>query len=55
MKVGIIGSGGREHAICQSIKKSSKIDKIFCTFFDVFKALHIACSLPPLPIIPTFI
>ena len=30
MKVGIIGSGGREHAICQSLKKSSKIDKIFC-------------------------
>jgi len=30
MKVGIIGSGGREHAICRSIKKSSKIDKIYC-------------------------
>ena len=30
MKVGIIGSGGREHAICHSIKKSNKIDKIFC-------------------------
>ena len=30
MKVGIIGSGGREHAICQSIKKSSKIEKIYC-------------------------
>ena len=30
MKVGIIGSGGREHAICQSIKNSNKIDKIFC-------------------------
>ncbi len=30
MKVGIIGSGGREHAICQNIKNSSKIDKIFC-------------------------
>ena len=30
MKVGIIGSGGREHAICQSLKKSSKISKIFC-------------------------
>ena len=30
MKVGIIGSGGREHAICQSIKKSPKIDKIYC-------------------------
>ena len=30
MKVGIIGSGGREHAICQSIKKASKIEKIYC-------------------------
>ena len=30
MKVGIIGSGGREHAICKSIKKSNKISKIFC-------------------------
>ncbi len=30
MKVGIIGSGGREHAICQTVKKSNKIDKIFC-------------------------
>ena len=30
MKVGIIGSGGREHAICQIIKNSNKITKIFC-------------------------
>ena len=30
MKVGIIGSGGREHAICQSLKNSNKTDKIFC-------------------------
>ena len=30
MKVGIIGSGGREHAICQSFKNSNKIEKIFC-------------------------
>ena len=30
MKVGIIGSGGREHAICQSIKNSKKVRKIFC-------------------------
>ena len=30
MKVGIIGSGGREHAICNSLKKSNKISKIFC-------------------------
>jgi phosphoribosylamine--glycine ligase len=30
MKVGIIGSGGREHAICKSLINSSKIKKIFC-------------------------
>ena len=30
MKVGIIGSGGREHAICQTLKKSTKIKEIFC-------------------------
>ena len=30
MKVGIIGSGGREHAICQSLKISNKFNEIFC-------------------------
>ncbi len=30
MKVGIIGSGGREHAICSSLNSSKKISKIFC-------------------------
>ena len=30
MKVGIIGSGGREHAICQSLKISNKFTEIFC-------------------------
>tara|TARA_B100000963_G_C22580837_1_gene650760 strand:- start:380 stop:1642 length:1263 start_codon:yes stop_codon:yes gene_type:complete len=30
MIVGIIGSGGREHAICTKIKESSKISKIYC-------------------------
>ena len=30
MIIGIIGSGGREHAICKKIKESSKTDKIFC-------------------------
>jgi len=30
MIIGIIGSGGREHAICASIKKSKKIEKIYC-------------------------
>jgi phosphoribosylamine--glycine ligase len=30
MKVGVIGSGGRENAICHNLKKSTRIDKIFC-------------------------
>ena len=30
MKIGIIGSGGREHAICQILKNSNKVTKIFC-------------------------
>ena len=30
MNVGIIGSGGREHAICKEIKRSSKVNKIYC-------------------------
>jgi len=30
MKVVIIGSGGREHAICISLKNSDKISKIYC-------------------------
>ena len=30
MKVVIIGSGGREHALCHMIKKSDKVKEIFC-------------------------
>ena len=30
MKVGIIGSGGREHALCESLRKSKSITKIYC-------------------------
>ncbi len=30
MKVAVIGSGGREHAICKSLKKSIKVNKIYC-------------------------
>ena len=30
MKVGIIGSGGREHAICHKLSNTKKIEKIYC-------------------------
>jgi phosphoribosylamine--glycine ligase len=30
MKVGIIGSGGREHAICYALSISKKVDEIYC-------------------------
>ena len=30
MKVGIIGSGGREHSLCESLVKSNKVKKIYC-------------------------
>ena len=30
MKVLIVGSGGREHAIATSVAKSSRVDKIYC-------------------------
>ncbi len=31
MKVLVIGSGGREHAICWALDKSKKVDKIYCS------------------------
>tara|TARA_B100000003_G_C10927668_1_gene369849 strand:- start:947 stop:2212 length:1266 start_codon:yes stop_codon:yes gene_type:complete len=30
MIVGIIGSGGREHAICEMLKNSKKVSKLYC-------------------------
>ena len=30
MNIGIIGSGGREHALCQKISESKLTKKIFC-------------------------
>ncbi|CAN5427459.1 phosphoribosylamine--glycine ligase [soil metagenome] len=30
MKVLVIGSGGREHAICRSFSKSSRVSKLYC-------------------------
>ena len=43
MKIGVIGSGGREHAFCHFLNKSKKVSKVFCipgnagtNFFGVF-------------------
>ena len=30
MKIAIIGSGGREHALAETISKSSHVNEIFC-------------------------
>ena len=30
MNIGIIGSGGREHALCFKLSKSKKVKQIFC-------------------------
>ena len=30
LKVLVVGSGGREHAICRAVAKSSRVDKIYC-------------------------
>ena len=30
MNIALIGSGGREHALCKKLKECTKIKKIFC-------------------------
>ena len=43
MIVGIIGSGGREHAICESLKTSNKINKIYIISTKIIAAEDIFC------------
>ena len=37
MNIGIIGSGGREHALCSKLKQSKIVKKIYC--FQVMRGL----------------
>ena len=30
MKVLVIGSGGREHALCRTFRQSERVEEIFC-------------------------
>ena len=30
MNIALIGSGGREHALCHKIVRSNKVNKVFC-------------------------
>lgn len=44
MKVLIVGSGGREHAIAYSVAKSEKVDKIYCTPGNAGIAEYAECA-----------
>ena len=43
MKVLVIGSGGREHALVWKLKQSKKVDKIFCAPGNGGISLHAKC------------
>ena len=58
MKVLIIGSGGREHALCLSLKNSKKISKIYCVPGNAGTSLiatNISIQLKDFPKIKEFI
>src|SRR5688572_24133319 len=43
MKIMVIGSGGREHAICHALAKSSRVTKLFCAPGNAGIALVAEC------------
>ena len=44
MKVLIVGSGGREHAIAYCVAKSDKVDEIYCTPGNAGIAEYAQCA-----------
>ena len=44
MNIGLIGSGGREHALCEALYNSKKVDGIFC-FPGNAGTLHFATNI----------
>ena len=44
MKVLIVGSGGREHAIAYCVAKSDRVDKIYCTPGNAGIAEYAECA-----------
>ena len=44
MNIGLIGSGGREHALCKALYNSNKVDEIFC-FPGNAGTLHFATNI----------
>ena len=43
MNIGVIGSGGREHALCFKLSQSERVNKIYC--FLVTGGQNIATTL----------
>ena len=50
MKILVVGSGGREHAVCWKLAQSEKVDKIYCApgnagIAGVAECVDIGCLL----------